>query len=63
MRGGDEELAISLDPSLVRQMFANLARNAADALNGPGRIEVTLDRVEGAAEAARKKKAEGEPSA
>ncbi|NLB06290.1 MAG: response regulator, partial [Desulfobulbaceae bacterium] len=53
VRGGDEELAIALDPSLVRQMFANLARNAADALNGPGRIEVTLDRVDGAAEAAR----------
>ena len=53
VRGGDEELAISLDPSLVRQMFANLARNAADAINGPGHIEVTLDRVDGAAEAAR----------
>ena len=53
VRGGDEELAIALDPSLVRQMFANLARNAADAINGPGHIEVTLDRVEGAAEAAR----------
>ncbi len=34
-------------------MFANLARNAADAINGPGHIEVTLDRVNGRTEAAR----------
>ena len=53
VRGGDEALAIALDPALIRQVFANLARNAADAINGPGHIEVTLDRVNGRAEAAR----------
>ena len=53
VRGGDEALAIALDPALIRQVFANLARNAADAINGTGHIEVTLDRVNGRAEAAR----------
>ena len=53
VRGGGEALAIALDPALIRQVFANLARNAADAINGPGHIEVTLDRVNGRAEAAR----------
>jgi signal transduction histidine kinase/response regulator of citrate/malate metabolism len=53
VRGGDEALAIALDPALIRQVFANLARNAADAINGTGHIEVTLDRVNGRTEAAR----------
>ncbi|MBP7517976.1 MAG: response regulator, partial [Desulfobulbus sp.] len=53
VRGGDEALAIALDPALIRQVFANLARNAADAINGTGHIEVTLDRVIGRTEAAR----------
>jgi signal transduction histidine kinase/DNA-binding LytR/AlgR family response regulator len=50
---GEEELAINLDPALVRQVFANLSRNAVDAMRGSGRIEVTMDRVDGAEEAAR----------
>ncbi|MDX9835064.1 MAG: response regulator [Desulfobulbus sp.] len=53
VRGSDEELALVLDPALIQQVFVNLARNAVAAINGPGLIEITLDRVDGAAEAAR----------
>ena len=49
----EEELAITLDPALVRQVFSNLARNAVDAMGGVGRIEVIIDRVDGTKEAAR----------
>lgn len=47
----DDDLAITVDPNLVRQVFANLISNAVDVLGGTGRIEVTVDRVDGAAEA------------
>lgn len=49
----DDDLAITVDPNLVRQVFANLASNAVDALGETGRIEVAVDRVDGAEEAAR----------
>lgn len=51
--GGEEELAITLDPDLIRQVFVNLTQNAVDAMGATGRIEVTMDRVDGAEEAAR----------
>jgi len=51
--GGEEELAITLDPDLIRQVFVNLTQNAVDAMGATGRIEVILDRVDGAEEAAR----------
>jgi len=51
--GGEDDLAITLDPDLIRQVFVNLTRNAVDAMNSIGRIDVTLDRVDGAEEAAR----------
>ena len=50
---GEEELAITLDPALVQQVFVNLTKNAVDAINGAGRIEVTIDRVDGGEEAVR----------
>jgi signal transduction histidine kinase/DNA-binding NarL/FixJ family response regulator len=50
---GEEELAINLDPALVRQVFTNLSRNAVDAMRGAGRIDVTMDRVDGTEEAAK----------
>lgn len=51
--GGEDDMAITLDPDLIRQVFVNLTRNAVDAMNSIGRIDVTLDRVDGAEEAAR----------
>jgi len=51
--GGEEDLAITLDPDLIRQVFVNLTQNAVDAMGATGRIEVILDRVDGAEEAAR----------
>jgi signal transduction histidine kinase/response regulator of citrate/malate metabolism len=51
--GGEDDLAITLDPDLIRQVFVNLTRNAVDAMGSIGRIDVTLDRVDGAEEAAR----------
>ena len=49
----DDDLAITVDPNLVQQVFANLACNAVDALGETGRIRVTVDRVDGAEESAR----------
>lgn len=49
----DEAPAITLDIDLVRQVFANLARNSLDAMAGTGRVEVVIDKVDGLAEAAR----------
>lgn len=51
--GGEDDLAITLDPDLIRQVFVNLTKNAVDAMGATGRIEVILDRVDGAEEAAR----------
>ncbi len=45
--------AVTLDPDLVRQVFANLTKNAMDAINGVGHIEVAVEQVDGAQEAAR----------
>lgn len=53
LRCSDDDLAITVDPNLARQVFANLASNAVDALGETGRINVTVDRVDGAEEAAR----------
>jgi signal transduction histidine kinase/CheY-like chemotaxis protein len=50
---GEEDLSITLDPALVRQVFVNLTKNAADAMGDTGRIEVNLDRIDGLQEAAR----------
>lgn len=49
----EEELALTIDPALVRQVFVNLTKNAMDAMGGDGHIEVTLDRIDGGEEAAR----------
>lgn len=49
----DDDLAITVDPNLVRQVFSNLVSNSVDALGGAGRIEVTVDRVDGAQETGR----------
>ncbi|MBM9536341.1 hybrid sensor histidine kinase/response regulator [Desulfobulbus alkaliphilus] len=47
------DLAISLDPVQMRQVFVNLVRNAMDAMEGSGQVTVRIDRVDGAAESAR----------
>lgn len=49
----EEHLALTLDPSLVRQMFANLTMNAIESIAGPGTITVHIDKVDGADEATR----------
>ena len=49
----DQDLAITLDPELIRQVFTNLANNAIEAMGGEGRIRVGIDQVDGADEAAR----------
>ena len=49
----DDEPDMSVDPHLISQVFANLTMNALDAMGGTGRIEVTVDRVDGKEEAAR----------
>jgi len=48
-----QDLAITLDPELIRQVFINLANNAIDAMGAEGRIVVRIDQVDGADEAAR----------
>ena len=48
-----EHIALKLDPALVRQVFSNLINNSIDALAGDGQIVVTLDIVDGKAEAVR----------
>jgi signal transduction histidine kinase/FixJ family two-component response regulator len=48
----DDQLAMAVDPNLIRQVFANLTKNATDAMGGAGHIEVTIDRVNGVEEAA-----------
>ncbi len=50
---GEEDLALTIDPALVRQVFVNLTKNAVDAMGGVGRIEAIIDRVDGLEEAAR----------
>jgi signal transduction histidine kinase/DNA-binding response OmpR family regulator len=50
---GQDDPAITIDPALIRQVFVNLTKNAVDAINGAGHIEVTIDRVAGSKEAAR----------
>jgi signal transduction histidine kinase/AmiR/NasT family two-component response regulator len=50
---GEEDLPITLDPDLVRQVFANLTKNAVDAMGAKGQIEVRIDRVDGSDEATR----------
>lgn len=47
------DLAISLDPAQMRQVFVNLVRNAMDAMDGTGQVTVRIDKVDGAVEAAR----------
>lgn len=53
LRSQEDDLAITLDPELIRQVFVNLSKNAVDAMGGAGCIEVVIDRVDGANEAAR----------
>lgn len=53
IRADEEELALTLDPDLVRQVFVNLAKNAVDAMGTSGRVEVCIERVDGSDEAAR----------
>ena len=47
------DLAISLDPAQMRQVFVNLVQNAMDAMEGSGQVTVRIDKVDGAEEAAR----------
>jgi two-component system, cell cycle sensor histidine kinase and response regulator CckA len=47
------DLAISLDPAQMRQVFVNLTQNAMDAMEGSGQVTVRIDKVDGAVEAAR----------
>jgi len=49
----DDDLAMTVDPYLIRQVFVNLTKNAVDAMGKTGRIEVSIDRVDGDQEAAR----------
>jgi len=49
----DEHLAMTVDPNLIRQVFANLTKNAVEAMGAGGCIEVGVDRVDGGEEAAR----------
>lgn len=53
MEPSTEELAITLDPELVRQVFTNLIQNAIDAMGSEGTIMVKIDQVDGAEEAER----------
>ncbi|MCL2458933.1 MAG: response regulator, partial [Desulfobulbus sp.] len=48
----DDDLAISVDPILVRQVFSNLADNSVAVMDGSGQIKVTIDRVSSGQEAA-----------
>lgn len=47
----DDDLAITIDPHLVRQVLTNLSKNAVEAMAGSGCIEVRVDRVIGGEEA------------
>ncbi|MCL2340185.1 MAG: response regulator [Proteobacteria bacterium] len=47
----NEDMAIPIDPILVSQVFNNLTSNSVAAMNGTGRIEVAIDRVDGNEEA------------
>ncbi|MCL2789114.1 MAG: response regulator [Desulfobulbus sp.] len=49
----DDGAAIPVDPILVGQVFSNLASNAVAAMEGSGRIEVVIARVNGDEEAAK----------
>ncbi|MGD9949811.1 MAG: response regulator [Desulfobulbus sp.] len=48
-----QDLAITLDPDLIRQVFTNLVSNAIEAMGDEGMIVVSIDQVDGADEAAR----------
>lgn len=48
-----EDLAITLDPDLISQVFVNLSNNAVEAMGSSGRITVNIDQVDGVEEAAR----------
>jgi PAS domain S-box-containing protein len=50
---GENELAVTLDPELIRQVFVNLTNNALEAMGDKGQLKVGIDQVEGAEEAAR----------
>jgi two-component system, cell cycle sensor histidine kinase and response regulator CckA len=49
--GDDPEMTV--DPNLIRQVFANLTMNAIEAVGGAGEIKVIADRVDGQEEIAR----------
>jgi len=49
----DDDLAMSVDPILVGQVFSNLVGNSVAVLDGSGRIEVRIDRVISDQEAAK----------
>lgn len=48
----DADMMMAIDPTLARQVFSNLASNAVAAMDGHGRIEVTINRVDGNEETA-----------
>jgi signal transduction histidine kinase len=47
--GVDEDLSVTVDADQIRQVMINLLLNAAQALQGRGRLEVTLSKVSGSA--------------
>ncbi|TNF50100.1 MAG: HAMP domain-containing histidine kinase [Deltaproteobacteria bacterium] len=47
--GAREDLSVTADADQLRQVMINLLLNAAQALQGRGRLEVTLSRVSGSA--------------
>lgn len=48
-----QDLGITLDSELIRQVFTNLISNAIEAMGSTGKILVGIDQVDGAEEAAR----------
>jgi signal transduction histidine kinase/DNA-binding LytR/AlgR family response regulator len=50
---GKQDLAVTLDSDLIRQVFVNLTNNALEAMGHEGHIRVSIDQVDGVEEAAR----------
>lgn len=43
---GDKDIIVHADKELIQQVFINLCGNAADAMEGHGTLEITINRVE-----------------
>ncbi len=53
LSASSEDLAITLDPDLISQVFVNLSNNAVEAMGSSGRISVVIDQIDGVEEATR----------